>query len=315
MKTRKRSAALAIIIVLSVSVAAAAVTNKDILTATGQDILDPYAALAPSPTGTSLSPSSSSSGVVDPPTLVDTAVLSPGGTAHYAVTGLQVFEANGWKTYESQGFRLALNTGTGVWHLEWDVKNNLGVPATVTPSAQFYGCEARRAGSELPSARVALYAGASQSCPARGLSVNTGSSLTSAQPSAVDRTHDSTVVRMSFAASTIIGQSVKNTFLKLHPEATNVRPAANPAQLRASVCSVDTLLYIINGNPTTLQPGQSATISSTVDSRGLGVAASPANHALINYNVKAGGSTYKAYKADSLIVFNPEESTVLGSGS
>lgn len=111
----------------------------------------------------------------------------------------------------------------------------------------------------------------------------------------------------------IIGKSVRNKYLSLHPEANKTRPAANPTQLRKSVCPVDTTIGTVKGTTITLQPGQSATISSTVNSKDWGFACSPVNHALINYNVQAGGSTYKAYKADELIVFGKEESNICGS--
>lgn len=84
-------------------------------------------------------------------------------------------------------------------------------------------------------------------------------------------------------------------------------------QLRKSVCSVDTTIGTVYGTKITLQPGQSTTISSTVNSKNWGFACSAVNHALINYNVQAGGSTYKAYKADELIVFGQQESNICGS--
>lgn len=55
-------------------------------------------------------------------------------------------------------------------------------------------------------------------------------------------------------------------------------------QLSKSVCSVDTSIGTVNGTKITLQPGQSATISSTVNSTDWGFACSAVNHALINYN-------------------------------
>ena len=177
--------------------------------------------------------------------------------------------------------------------------------------------------------------GASQGCPASAPSVNVGSSLTSApltsaQSSAVDGTHDSTFVTMNFQVSTlnlpststsstatnnapIIGKSVRDDFLKLHPAANLTSPAANPVQLRKSVCSVDSMIGTVNGTKITLQPGQSATISSTVNSKDWGFACAPVNHALINYNVQAGGSSYQALKTSELIVFGTAESNICGS--
>ena len=127
MKRETRFIVFVLVIVLSVSVATAALANKDALTATGQTVLDSYA-----PTGTS-------SGTVDPNTPVDTAVISSGGTAHHDITGLQTFEANGIITYESDGVRLVHDTTIGVWHFEWDVKNNLNVPMTIQPYVELPG--------------------------------------------------------------------------------------------------------------------------------------------------------------------------------
>jgi hypothetical protein len=226
------------------------------------------------------------------------------------------------------------------------VKNNLTVPMTVQPYVQLYGCDVSRTGSSNPF----IFAGAAQGCPARGPSVDDGSSLTLApltlapetlapltlsllpfaQPTATDGTHDSTHVTMNFQVSTlnlpsnstssnatnnapIIGKSVRNDFLKLHPEANLTRPAADPTQLRKSVCSVDASIGTVNGTKITLQPGQSATISSTVNSTDWGFACSPVNHALINYNVQAGGSSYQALKTSELIVFGQEESNICGT--
>jgi hypothetical protein len=317
MKRETRLVVFVLVIVLSVSVAAAAVANKDALTATGQTALSPYA------------PTATSSGTADPNTPIDTATISSGGTPHHDITGLQTFEANGITTYEADGVRLVHDTNTGVWHFEWDVTNNLKVPMTIQPYVQLEGCDVSRTGTVPPSPLVAVFAGASQGCPARGPSVNTGSLLTSAQPSAADGTHDSTL-KLSFQVSTLnlpgsstsstatntaptIGKSVRNEFLKLHPAAAKTSPATDPTQLRKSVCSVDTTIGTVKGKTITLQPGQSATISSTVNSKDWGFACSAVNHALINYNVQAGGSTYKAYKADELIVFGQAESNICGS--
>jgi hypothetical protein len=200
---------------------------------------------------------------------------------------------------------------------------------TVQPYVQLYGCDASRTGME----PTFLFAGASQGCPARDPSVNVGSSLTFdpltfVQPSLADGTHDSTLLTMNFQVSTlnlpssssnatnnapIVGKSVRDDFLKLHPEANLTRPAADPTQLRKSVCSVDASIGTVNGTKITLSPGESATISSTVNSTDWGFACSPVNHALINYNVQAGGSTYQALKASELIVFGSEESNICGS--
>ena len=76
---------------------------------------------------------------------------------------------------------------------------------------------------------------------------------------------------------------------------------------------MDASIGTVNGTKITLSPGESATISSTVNSTDWGFACSPVNHALINYNVQAGGSTYQALKASELIVFGSEESNICGS--
>jgi hypothetical protein len=76
---------------------------------------------------------------------------------------------------------------------------------------------------------------------------------------------------------------------------------------------VDTTIGTVKGKTIVLQPGQSTTIASEVNSTDFGFGCSPVNHALINYNVQAGGSTYKAYKADQMIVFGKEESNICGS--
>ena len=316
MEWKTRSVVLAVVIVLSVSVAAVAVTNKDVLTATGQGagVVNAYG------------PSSPSSGSVDPTVPVDTVDISSGGTPHHDVTGLQVFEANGIITYEADGFRLVDDTNTGVWHMEWDVTNNLNVPMTIQPYIQLKGCDIRRTGTE-PDNMPYLYAGSPGGCPARGSSLDL--SLTSAKPSTADGTHDATLVWMSYQTSTLnlpagssssnaannttVGKSVRNKYISLHPEANNTRPAADPVQLRASVCDVNTTIGTVNGTTIVLQPGESTTISSTVNSTDWGFACSSVNSALINYNVQAGGSSYKAYGADQLIVFGQEESKLCGS--
>ena len=249
-------------------------------------------------------------------------MISSSGTASYGISGFRAADFNGIFVYETEGFRLVHDTNKGVWWFEWDVKNDLTVPITIQPTVQLYGCDLSRAHTG-----TAFYAGASQGCPARGASVNTGSSLTSVQPSAADGTHDSTLVSLSFQVSTQtlprastatnnmpkIGGSVYDKFLKSNPEAAKIRPAANPVQLRKLVCSVNGLIGTVMGTTTTLQPGESATISSTVNSNDWGFACSAVNHALINYNVQAGGSTYQAYKTSNLIVFGSEESNICGS--
>ena len=252
-------------------------------------------------------------------------MISAGGTEHHDVTALQVFEANGVTTYEADGFRLVHDTNTGVWSMEWDVKNSLDVPMTIQPYIQLMGCDLGRTGTEPNGALV--FAGASGGCPARGPSLNL--TVTSAKPSAVDGTHDSTLVWMSFQTSTLnmpsgstssstnnntttVGKSVRNKYLGLHPEANKTRPASNPTELRKAVCAVDTTIGTVNGKTIVLQPGESTTIASTVNSTDFGFSCSPVNHALINYNVQAGNSTYKAYKSDELIVFGKEESNICG---
>ena len=254
-------------------------------------------------------------------------MIAPGGTDHHDITGLQTFEANGVTTYEADGFRLIHDTNAGVWSMEWDVKNGLDVPMTIQPYIQLMGCDLSRTGTEPNGALV--FAGASGGCPARGPSLNL--TVTSAKPSAVDGTHDSTLVWMNFQTSTLnitlnssstsssaannttVGKSVRNKYLSLHPEANKTRPAANPMELKKAVCAVDTTIGTVNGKTIVLQPGESTTISSTVNSTDFGFACSPVNHALINYNVQAGNSTYKAYKSDQLIVFGKEESNLCGS--
>jgi uncharacterized cupredoxin-like copper-binding protein len=188
------------------------------------------------------------------------------------------------------------------------------------------GCDIRRTGTE-PNNLPLVFAGAPGGCPARGPSLNL--TLTSAKPSVLDGTHDSTLVRMSFQASTLnvpgsstssnatnnttVGKSVRNKYLNQHPEANKTRPAANPTELRKAVCTVDTTIGTVKGKTIVLQPGESGTISSTVNSTDFGFACSPVNHALVNYNVQAGTSNYKAYKADQMIVFGKEESNLCGS--
>ncbi len=305
---KKTRLAFALVIVLSVAVVAA--MNKDALTATGQ--LNLY--------GTS------SSNLGDPNTRFDTAVFSSGGLVLHDISGQQTMALGNYVIYTADGFTVVHDLVNNVWHFEWTVKNNLNVPITVQPSAKLYGCDRSRFGSNAPYD----LAGASQGCPARGPSNNAGSSLTFAKPSAVDGTHDSTLVTMSFQVSTlniasgsrsstatnnepIIATSAINQFLKLHPEAAKIRPAANPVLLRKAVCSVDAHIGTVFGKTTTLQPGQSATITSTVNSKDWGFACSPVNHALINYNVQAGGSTYQALKASELIVFGQEDANICGT--
>ena len=75
---------------------------------------------------------------------------------------------------------------------------------------------------------------------------------------------------------------------------------------------MDASIGTVNGTKITLSPGESATISSTVNSTDWGFACAPVNHALINYNVQAGGNTYKAYGASELIVFGQEEANICG---
>lgn len=76
---------------------------------------------------------------------------------------------------------------------------------------------------------------------------------------------------------------------------------------------MDSKIGTVNGTKITLSPGESATISSTVNSTDWGFACAPVNHALINSNVQKGGSTYQAYKASELIVFGQAESNICGS--
>jgi uncharacterized cupredoxin-like copper-binding protein len=308
MKRKTRLVVLAFIIALSILVAAVAMTNKDILTATGQNTFSTY--------GTS-SPSNA-----DPNAAIDTVVISAGGTEHHDITGLQYFEAGGIVTYEADGFRLVHDTNTGVWHMEWDVKNNLDVPITIEPHTELRGCDISRTGPY-------VYAGASEGCSGHGSSLTLSNEfIPYATPSVVDGTHDSTSTRLSFQTSTLniqpgstlsnaanntVGKSVRNKYLALHPEAAKTRPAANPVQLRKSICDVNTLIGTVNGKAVVLQPGESATIVSTVNSSDWGFSCSPVNHALINYNVQAGNTSYSTYKANQLIVFGNEESNICGT--
>jgi len=258
---------------------------------------------------------------------------------------LQKFEANGTITYETDGFRVVDNTTSGVWHFEWDVKNNLTVPMTVQPFAKLYGCDVSRTGSSTPF----IFTGASGGCPARGPAVDPSSLINSpltlapqtvspltlsllpfTEPSAAVGMQDSTHITLEFQVSTlnistnatsanvtnnasVVGKSVRDQFLKLHPDANKTRPAANPVQLRKEVCSIDASIGTVNGTKIVLQPGQSATITSTVNSKDWGFTCAPVNHALINYNVQAGSSTYQALKSSELIVFGQEESNICGT--
>jgi hypothetical protein len=220
---------------------------------------------------------------------------------------------------------------------------------TIQPYIQLYGCDVSRTGLSSPF----VFAGAAQGCPAGGPSVDAGSSLALSSltlapqtlapltlsllpvtpPTVADGTLNSTPITLNFQVSTlnlpntttaanatnatnqapIVGKSVRDEFLKLHPEANLTRPAADPVQLRKSVCSVDSSIGTVNGTKITLQPGQSATISSTVNSTDWGFACAPVNHALINYNVQAGGSSYQALKTSELIVFGQAEANICGT--
>jgi uncharacterized cupredoxin-like copper-binding protein len=286
--------------------------NKDVFTATGQGVLNPYGV--------------SSSRLVDPTKPIYTAEFSSAGLAVNQFSYLQKMHSGNYDIYVADGSALVHNLVNNVWHYEWTVKNSLTVPITVEPHAQLEVRDAFRMGE-------AQFAGAPQGCPARGPSVNTGTWLTwltPALPSVADGTHDGTLVTMSFQVSTlniagtstsstatnnepIVSTSVRNDFLKLHPEAAKISPAANQIELRKSLCSVDTQIGTVYGKKTTLQPGQSATITSTTNSKDWGFACSPVDHALINYNVQAGSSTYQALKTSELIVFSPEESNICGS--
>jgi hypothetical protein len=299
-------AMLTIVIVVSVSVAAAAVTSKDALTANGQ-VLNPYGV-------------SSSTGA-DPTKLVWGVVLTPTGVQVHSVTGTTAPMCVGsYCVFGSDGVYFVHDLVNGVWNVQFSVTNHLSVAATVTPRAQLYATELFRNGITAPL----NYAGA-QGCPARP-SVNPESWLTPALSSAANGTHDSTAVTMSFQVSTLninsskatnneplVATSVVDTFLKLHPAAATVSPAANQVQLQQSLCTVTTQIGTVYGKTTTLQPGQTATIESTVNSTNWGFACSPVANALINYNVQAGSSTYQALKTGELIVFSPEESNICGS--
>jgi hypothetical protein len=141
--------------------------------------------------------------------------------------------------------------------------------------------------------------------------------------------HESTAVRLSFQSSTlniptnstssnatsnvtVVGNSVKNKFLALHPEA-NTTKAANATALRKSVCDVTTNIGTVNGTTIVLQPGESTTVASTVTSKDWGFACSPVNSGPINCNVQAGRSSYSGLKTSKLIVFGQEESNICGT--
>jgi len=232
-------------------------------------------------------------------------------------------EADGFVTYEFENFRLVHDLDTGISWFEWDITNNLNVPITIQPNIALYGCDVSRTGTE-PNHLPLLYAGETGGCSACGQARNV--SLTSAMPSVADGTHDSTLARMTFQGSTlniqsnvtsnaanktIIGNSVKNKYLRIHPEANKTK--ANATILRQHICTVDsTPIGIVNGTATTLQPGESVTVRSTVDSSDWGFSCSPVNRGLINYNVNAGSSSYKGLTVDQTIVFGDEESNICG---
>jgi hypothetical protein len=295
-------AMLTIVIVVSVSVAAAAVTSKDTLPANGQTLF-PYGG--------------SSSNAADDNTPIWGVVFSPTGVQFHSVTGTTPLMCVGnYCVFGADGVYFVHDLVNNVWSIQVNVTNNLPVAATITPSFKFFTSDLFRVPYTL--------APASQGCPARGSSVNPGSWLTPALSSA--GTHDSTPVTMSFQVSTLninsskatnneplVATSVVDTFLKLHPAAAKVSPAANQVQLQQSLCSVATQIGTVYGKTTTLQPGQTATIASTVNSTDWGFACSPVANALVNYNVQAGSSTYQALKTSQLIVFSPEESNICGS--
>ena len=314
MKIETRLVVFAIIIVLSVSVAAAAVTSNDALTANGQT-LNQYPTPAPTsaPSGTSATTGASD----DVPVWV--ATFSQSGPQVQLLTGTTPpMQVGNYVVFGADGVWFVHDLVNGVWSAQFTLTNTNDYAITVTPYLEFFTSDTFR----VPY----TFAAASQGCPASGPSINPESWLTPALSSA--GTHDSTPVTMSFQVSTLninssqatnstnseplVATSVVDTFLKLHP-AANVSAAANQVQLQKSLCSVATQIGTVYGKTTTIQPGQTATVESTVNSTDWGFACSPVANALVNYNVQAGGSTYQALKTSEMIVFSPEESNICGS--
>jgi hypothetical protein len=304
MKIETRLVVFVVIIVLSVSVAAAAVASS--LTANGQASLNPYGTSATTGAG------------ADVP--VWTATFSQSGAQVQFLTGTTPpMQVGNYVVFGADGVWFVHDLVNGVWSAQFTLTNNNPFAITVTPSLEFF--------TSGDIFRVPYtFAAASQGCPASGPSVNPESWLVPALSSA--GTHDSTPVTMSFQVSTLninssqatnstnseplVATSVVDTFLKLHP-AANVSAAANQVQLQKSLCSVATQIGTVYGQTTTIQPGQTATVESTVNSTDWGFACSPVANALVNYNVQAGGSTYQALKTSEMIVFSPEESNICGS--
>jgi hypothetical protein len=310
MKTETQVVVFALIIVLSVSVAAAAVTNS--LTANGQ-VFNPYGTTST----TTLSPTT--------PDFV--AGLSASGLQVHAITGLLDMSVPGYRVYGADGVYVIQNLKDGVWDVEMVFKDNLNVPITVTPEMGLYGADIFRTGTSPITHTSVTMMGASSGCPASSSSVNPGSWVSPVLPSAADGTHDSSGVTMSFQVSTlnisnsskpknnepIVATSVRDEFLALHPNMANASPAANQVQLQQSLCTVTTKIGNVSFSPTTIQPGQTATIESNVNSTDWGFSCAPVANALVNYNVQAGSSTYQALKTSEMIVFSPQESNICGS--
>jgi hypothetical protein len=304
MNIETRLVVFAVIIVLSVSVAVAAVTGNDALTANGQT-LNPYGTSATTGAG------------ADVPLYV-VAFSSNGAQAHSLTGTTAPMQVGNYVVFGADGVWFVHDLVNGVWSVQFTLTNNNPFAITVTPSLEFFTSDVFR----VPY----TFAAASQGCPASGPSVNPESWLIPTLSSA--GTHDSTPVTMSFQVSTLninssqatnatnneplVATSVVDTFLKLHP-AANVSAAANQVQLQKSLCSVATQIGTVYGKTTTIQPGQTATVESTVNSTDWGFACSPVANALVNYNVQAGGSTYQALKTSEMIVFSPEESNICGS--
>jgi hypothetical protein len=310
MKRETQFVTFALVIVLSVVVVAA--TSQEVFTATGQNVLPTYIT---STTG------------ANPDTPIFIAAFSQSGLQVQSTTGLLDMSVDGYHVYGSNGVYFVQNIATGVVHAEVTMTNNLPYAITVTPNIGFFGSDIGRAGvtGVSPELHTSTFMGTSAGCPARGSLVNPGSWLTPALPSVADGTQDH--VTMNYQVSTlnisnsskatnsepIVGPSVRNEFLKLHPNETNTSPAANQVQLQQSLCTVTTKIGNVSFNATTIQPGQTVTVESNVNSTDWGFPCSPVSNALINYNVHAGSTTYQALKTSEVIVFSPQESNICGS--
>jgi len=237
------------------------------------------------------------------------------------VTGLEKFvdEENGIITYEADGFRMVHDLKSDTIHFEWDVKNNLNVSMEVTPYIELFGCDVNRTGRTAPF----IFA-AEQNCTTCGDSAARALLLDGTRPNAagIHLNFISSTLNIPLTSSTgtnasatsVVGKSVRNKYLKVH-DRTNVTTSnvttTNATALKASVCKQSTSLGTIKGKTINLQPGQSQTVSSTISSKDwAGGGCSPVNHGLVNLNVRAGGDSYKAYKADQIIVFGKEESNI-----